>query len=151
MNDYQKIIIVNIPVSDVYAAVAERISDWWSNDLLGTAAHPGDSFTIAFGETRKTFKIAEAIPFKMVVWKCTEAYIDMPSLENKAEWVNTKLIWTIRAGDQGTTLTFLHEGLNQSLECYEVCEAGWDTFLNSLETYLLTGKGRPFLKAQVMV
>jgi hypothetical protein len=48
----------------------------------------------------------------------------MPSLKNKAEWVGTKLIWTLSATDQGTTLTFLQEGLNQSFECYNVCEAG---------------------------
>jgi hypothetical protein len=28
-----------------------------------------------------------------------------------------------------------------------VCEAGWDTFLASLQAYLATGKGAPFLKA----
>ena len=71
----------------------------------------------------------------------------MASLKNKAEWVDTKLIWTLSAADQNTTLTFLHEGLNQSFECYNVCEAGWDQFLASLEAYLTTGKGRPYLKA----
>ncbi len=71
----------------------------------------------------------------------------MPSLENKAEWVGTKMIWRLSASDQSTTLAFLHEGLNQSFECYKVCEAGWDTFLASLQAYLTTGKGMPFLKA----
>lgn len=147
MNDYQKSITVNKPIRDVYAAITEHISDWWSNDLSGAAARAGDSFAIAFDETRKTFDIVEAIPGKQVVWKCVKAYIDMPSLKNKAEWVGTKLIWTISVADQGTTLTFLHEGLNPSFECYNMCEAAWDTFLASLQAYLTTGKGAPFLKA----
>jgi len=145
--DYQKSITVNKPIGEVYAAITGHISDWWSNDLTGAAVRAGDSFAIAFGETRKTFEIMEAIPDKRVVWKCVKAYIDMSSLKNKAEWVGTRMIWTLSATDQGVTLAFLHEGLNQSFECYSVCEAGWDMFLASLQAYLTTGKGTPFLKA----
>jgi hypothetical protein len=68
----------------------------------------------------------------------------MAFLKNRAEWVGTKLIWTLNAADQGATSTFLHEGLNQSFECYNVCEAGWDYFIASLQAYLATGKARLF-------
>ena len=147
MTNYQKSIKINKPVAEVYAAITEHISDWWSNDLAGAAAHAGDSFTISFGKTVKTFDIIAAIPNEQVIWKCVKAYIDMAALKNKAEWVGTKLFWKLSAADQNTILTFLHEGLNQSFECYEVCEAGWDQFLASLAAYLATGKGSPFLKA----
>jgi len=146
MNDYQKSFTVNKPVSEVYAAITEHIKDWWSNDLTGTAARRGDTFNIAFNNTCKTMDIAEATPNKRVVWKCVKAYIDMASLTNKAEWEGTQMLWTLTAVDQGTNLTFLHEGLNQSFECYTVCEAGWDYFIASLQAYLATGKGTPFLK-----
>ncbi len=147
MNDYQKSITVNKPVSEVFTAITEHISDWWSNDLTGAAANAGDSFTIAFGETRKTFNIEAAVPNEKVVWKCVKAYINNPSLQNKAEWVGTKMVWTFNADDQSTMVTFLHEGLNANMECYKLCEAGWDMFLASLRAYLTTGKGSPFLKA----
>ena len=146
MNDYQKSITVNKPAGEVYAAITEHISDWWTNDLTGAAAHAGDSFNIAFGGTKKTFAIEEAVPNERVVWKCVKAYIDMPSLKNKAEWEGTRLIWTVNAAKRGTSLTFLHEGFNQSFECYSVCEAGWEQFLASLHAYLATGTGMPFLK-----
>ena len=145
MTDYQKTFIINKPASEVYAAITEHIADWWSNDLNGAAATAGDSFNIAFNNTRKTFEIAEVVRNKRVVWKCTKAYIDMASLENKVEWVGTRLIWTLDAADNGTALTFLHEGLNQSFQCYTVCELGWDYFLQSLQAYLETGKGTPHL------
>jgi len=61
--------------------------------------------------------------------------------------VGTTLIWTLSPAGQGTTLTFLHKGLNQSFQCYNVCESGWDHFLASLQLYLETGKGTPHLKA----
>ncbi|MEO7306448.1 MAG: SRPBCC domain-containing protein [Ferruginibacter sp.] len=146
MNDYKKDIIINKPVAEVYAAITLHIADWWSNDLSGASAHKGDSFTIAFGKTQKTFNIVDVIPNSQVIWECVKAYINNPSLENKSEWVGTKMIWSLSATGQGTTLHFLHEGLNQSMECYTICEAGWDMFLASLQTYLTTGKGMPFLK-----
>ena len=116
------------------------------NDLTGSAGQTGDSFTIAFGQTKKTMKISELIPDQKVVWNCTKAYIDYSALENKSEWVGTQMIWQLSEKDQATILTFLHKGLNQDLQCYKVCEDGWNTFLESMESYLATGKGKPFLK-----
>jgi hypothetical protein len=146
VNDYQKSISVNKPLHEIYAAITEHISDWWSNDITGSATRPGDSFTISFGGTRKTMNILEANPNKKVVWECIKAYIDVATLKNKEEWVGTRLIWTLSPGELATTLHFLHEGLNPSFECYHVCLDGWDTFLASLKAYLHTGKGRPYLK-----
>jgi len=151
MKDYQKSFTVNKPVGEVYAAITEHIADWWSNDLSGAAVRTGNSFNIAFNQTRKTFEIAEAIPDKQVVWKCTKAYIDMASLENKSEWVGTTMVWAIEPAEKGTTIAFLHEGLNQSFQCYNVCEAGWDYFLASFQAYLETGKGTPHLKTAEVV
>lgn len=146
MKDYNKSIIINKPASAVYAAITGHIQHWWSNDLTGTAAHTGDSFTISFGETRKTFNIEKATPDKQVIWKCVKAHIDMRSLKNKAEWAGTRLIWTLSAVGQRTTLSFLHEGLNPDFECYDMCKVAWNEFLASLKAYLTTGKGKPFLK-----
>jgi hypothetical protein len=147
MTDYKKSITVSKPASEVYAAITEYISDWWSNDLTGAAAQAGNNFTIAFGKTQKTFEIIKAIPNEQIIWKCVKAYIDVESLKNKAEWVGTKMIWTLNTHEQNTTLTFLHEGLNESLECFSVCEAGWNQFLASLQAYLIRGMGNPYLKA----
>ena len=146
MKDYQQTIAINTPVKEVYTAITQHIAHWWSNDLSGAAAKPGDRFHIAFNKTNKTFEIAEAIPNERIVWKCVQAHIDMASLTNKSEWVGTHLIWTMSPADTGSILTFLHEGLNQSFECYTVCESGWNTYLASLLDYLNTGKGRPFRK-----
>lgn len=146
MNDYQKSIIVQKPVGEVFTAITEHISNWWTNDLSGSASQTGDRFMIAFGKTKKTMEITEVIPNEKVVWRCVEAYIDMDSLENKSEWVDTDLIWNLNTDQQTTTLSFLHKGLNKNLQCYDVCENGWNTFLSSLEMYLNTGQGKPHLK-----
>jgi hypothetical protein len=146
MQNYQKRITLSASATQTYAAITEHIADWWTNDFSGTSSRKSETFKIAFNNTRKTIAIVEAIPDERIVWECTEAYIDMAALKNKAEWVGTKMIWTISPSENGSILNFLHEGLNESFECYEICEQGWDMFLSSLESYLNTGKGTPFLK-----
>jgi len=148
MNDYQKSITVNNTAEEVYSAITEHIQEWWSDDFSGASAQKGDHYTIAFGKTRKTFEIAEAIPNRQVIWLCRKAYIDMAALKKKDEWEGTRLIWTITGDDHGTTLTFLHEGLNRSFECYDVCEPGWDYFIASLHAFLTTGSGTPYHKLE---
>jgi len=148
MNDYQKSIAVSNPAEEIYSAITEHIPEWWSDDFSGAAAKEGDQCIIAFGGTRKTFEITEAIPNERVVWLCQKAYIDMDALKKKDEWVGTCLIWAIAGDDQGTTLTMLHEGLNKSFECYGVCEPAWDYFIASLHAFLTTGSGTPFHKKE---
>jgi hypothetical protein len=146
-NDYQKSFTVSNTQQEVYKAITEHVQDWWSDDFTGSAAKKGDQYKIAFNETRKTFEILEAIPDKQVVWLCRAAYIDADSLTKKDEWVGTKIFFTISEGENGTTLTLLHEGLNPGIECYSVCESGWDYFIESLQKFITTGKGTPFKKA----
>lgn len=149
MENYQKKFEVNKSAQTVYAALTDHVADWWSDDLTGSAMRLGDQFDIAFGQTRKTMEIVEAKCSQQIVWKCVKAHIDLASLKNKSEWVGTTMIWTLETDGQRTILHFLHEGLNRNFECYQVCEAGWDAFLASLQTYLNTGKGKPFLKAML--
>ncbi len=148
-NDYQKSLRVNKPANEVYAAITEHIRDWWSDDLSGAATQKGDQFNIAFGETRKIFEIEEAVPGERVVWLCLKAHIDMAALTKKDEWVGSRLFWTITEDERGTTLTLLHEGLNKSFECYDVCEEGWNYFIAGLDKFLATGIGTPYHKQEV--
>ena len=142
--DYQQILTVAQPPAVVYGALTAHIADWWSRDFKGDAALPGSSFDIAFGQTRKTFRITEAIPGQSIVWECLQAHIAHPALSDKAEWVGTKISWCLSAEETGTVIRFRHEGLQPRLECYEICEAGWDHFLGSLKAYIDTGKGVPY-------
>ncbi len=60
------------------------------------------------------------------------------------EWEGTKLIWQIQQEGENTKIMFTHDGLIPSLDCYDVCEAGWDHFfVNSLKGYLDNGEGNP--------
>jgi hypothetical protein len=48
------------------------------------------------------------------------------------------------AGPDRTELTFRHEGLRPSLDCYDSCSLGWDQYLRSLRSLAETGKGMPY-------
>jgi hypothetical protein len=144
MKDYQKSTTVNNTAAAVYNALTQHIPDWWSDDFKGAAAKQGDQFHIAFGGTKKTFEIAEIIPDQKITWLCLKAYIDMDKLTKKDEWIGTRVIWTITTEKNGAVLTILHQGLNESVECYSVCEPAWDYFLNSIQLYLTTGAGTPY-------
>ena len=128
--------------------ITEHIHDWWGDDISGAATQKGDQYSIAFNGTKKTFEITEVIPGERIVWLCRKAYIDMPSLNKKDEWVGTIIIWTIATDEQGTTLTMLHKGLNKVIECYDVCEPALDYFIASLQSFLTTGIGTPFHKQE---
>jgi len=147
-NNYQKSITVGNTPSEVYAAITEHIRDWWSDDISGAAAQKGDQYNIAFNGTKKTFEVTEAIPNERIVWLCQKAYIDMASLNKRDEWVGTRIIWSITVDERGTALTMLHEGLNKSVECYDVCEPAWGYFIASLQAFLTTGTGTPFHKQE---
>jgi predicted lipoprotein with Yx(FWY)xxD motif len=148
MSNYKNSFTVSNPAGEVYTAITKHIQDWWSDDLSGAADQKGDQFNIAFGGTKKTFEIFEAVPNEKVVWLCLKAHIDMETLAKKDEWVGTKIIWTITSDEHGATLTMLHEGLNKSVECYDVCEPAWDYFMGSIHVFLTTGSGTPYRKKE---
>lgn len=52
--------------------------------------------------------------------------------------------WNIVKYETGSKVIFTHQGLVPELECFDVCQTGWDYFLGSLKDYLETGKGNPF-------
>ena len=52
-------------------------------------------------------------------------------------------------GEGRTLLHFEHLGLVPDLQCWDVCNQGWNYFLPSLKQFAETGRGTPFaLEAQ---
>lgn len=132
---------------EAFSAITDRIPDWWSREFEGAGNQVGGSFTVRFGshdQSYKTMKIVKLEAGKEVVWECTDAFINLPDLSNKKEWIGTKIVWSIYKTDEGSMITLTHEGLTTSFECYEICEAGWNSFFSSLVKLLVTGTGTPY-------
>ena len=63
---------------------------------------------------------------------------------NKAEWVDTKIVFEIVEKENKTQLRFTHLGLVPEYECFEVCVNGWTHYIRqSLFGFITTGKGLP--------
>lgn len=128
--------------NEVYSAI-NNVQQWWTENFEGASTKLHDEFTVTFGETFIKLKVAELVNNYKVVWQVTDCYKHF--LENKKEWVNTKICFEIaNEANKKTKLTFTHFGLTNPLECYEICCDAWNGYLmGSLQSLINTGKGTP--------
>ena len=99
-----------------------------------------------------TFEVKNLDPSNLVELECVDAYHEINALPDapKQEWLGSHLRWRIQSDGNQTSIDFTHDGLTPALQCYEVCETGWDMFfVDSLKAYLDTGVGAPFNERMV--
>lgn len=143
-NDHQCVFVFDLSSKKVFESLTIEIPEWWSKHFEGESDCAGKLFTVRFGSTYKTMLVQELIPHKKVVWEVLDALIDIPELRNKREWVGTRILWEIVEQEEVSTLILTHHGLNSGLECFSICENGWNSFTESLSNYLNTGQGQPY-------
>lgn len=133
--DYKNSQTVHASPEAVFSALTKGITEWWSEDYDGAAAKVGDEFTVRFtGKNAITMRIEALVPNKKITWLCTDFYIDVPvHLEDKKEWIGTKVIWEISADGDSTKLDMVHEGLTPLFECWQFCEGGWNRYVGSVK------------------
>ncbi len=146
ITDYTKSLLLTQTAGEVFTCISERIQEWWTEVYSGSSSARGDEFTVRFDKSFKTFRIADSIVPEVIVWTCKDAWINVPELTDKREWTGTKIVWEISSVQGGTNLQLTHVGLTREMECYDLCEKGWDYFLASLEKLISTGTGNPFKK-----
>jgi hypothetical protein len=135
-------VTINAPVDKVFEAVASDISGWWGKEMEGSSNKLNDVFTVHFGKTSGTMRIAEFIPNKRIVWDVINCYLDV--FRDKTQWNGTSIIWEFSTHRNSTTLNMTHAGLTPALECYKDCDGGWTFFVTQSLLKLVTeGKGLP--------
>ena len=141
---YSTEILVSVKAESVYDAITKNIDKWWT-EFSNQARYIGDQLIVRFEETTSwVMTVSDALPNRTLVWKVVEANHDLENLAKKDEWKGTTIRWEIIENEADSKLTLIHEGLVPTLECYEICETGWQYFLGSLKNYLETGIGYPF-------
>jgi len=89
--------------------------------------------------------VSEIIPDKQVTWKVTDCYL--PRFKDNKEWNNTEVAFQLSEEnghpDGKTKIYFTPIGLTPEVQCYEVCEKGWNGHINTLEKFINEGKGLP--------
>lgn len=127
----------------IIKALTTEIPNWWTEDFSGSASKVGDQFTVRFGKTYKQFVVTTLNPGN-ITWTCLDSFIDLPELNKKDEWKGTKIHWEIAAAGQENHFEIVHEGLTPEIECYDICQQGWTSFLGSLKQWLDNKEGQPF-------
>lgn len=141
---YQSTVFLNASDERVFESIV-NIPLWWTTMFEGTGTQQGAKFTIRFGSSVfKTMIVEELIPNKKIVWRVVDSLIDLPELNDKSEWTNTKIVWEISSQEGKTALTLTHIGLTPKIECYLICKSGWKSFTDSLAEFIHTGVGKPF-------
>ena len=85
-------------------------------------------------------RTAELVTGERVVWEFTDGHLDF--IADKGEWIGTTGRFDIATDDGQTRVTFTHEGLASSDECYDVCYDAWRHYITeSLRQRIQTGHG----------
>ena len=148
MENFTLSVSLNCKAAQVFKALTSEIPQWWTQMFEGVSNEVGSSFTVRFGESVfKTMTVQELVENQKVVWQVEDSLINIPGLTNQTEWINTTIVWELENRDEATLLHLKHIGLHPKVECYGICSAGWEQFVNSLQTFVETGKGTPFLNS----
>jgi hypothetical protein len=127
---------------EVFAAINNPRA-WWSPIIEGFTDQLNSVFYYHYIDLhRTTFKITEFVPNQKVVWHALDSYVSF--VKDKYEWNGTDVVFEIAAIDGKTQVKFTHVGLKPSVECYELCNQAWTTYITkSLKDLITTGKGSP--------
>ena len=141
--DFTLSMLVSKTPEEVFKAIND-VPRWWSEDFKGKSAKVNDVFEVTFfGDVHYSkHKLIEVIPDKRIVWEVMKSKLNF--LENESEWTGTKNIFEISKEGKKAKITFTHEGLVPTIECYKDCYNGWHYYLKeSLVPFIETGKGQP--------
>ena len=145
--NYRRTISVSATPEQSYVALTTGYARWWTpTEDVFAAIGDRIKFTFPPSVSYWTLEATRLVPNRSVELVCVEALhkiLDKPQAP-ETEWLGSRLVFNIESRDEQTLVHFDHEGLTPKLDCFEVCEAGWNQFFaSSLKSYLDTGVGKP--------
>ena len=149
MNHFQHTRVIDADPAAVYAAIttAEGLRAWWT-PTCDADAHVGGAAHFRFGETFCAMSIEQLDPNRGVRWFCTHVEAAGTSTQI-TEWIGTEIVFRLTPTIDGRTrLDFEHIGLVPTLGCYDLCSTCWSYFLGSLQQFVETGRGTPWVVEQ---
>lgn len=135
--DYHKSFTTTVSAEEAFTRISS-VTSWWTVNIKGSAKNLNDVFTMWAGDsTTVTLQVVEVVPNKKWVWLVTDC--QMLWLKDITEWKNTHIVFEILEGEHQTRIDMTHVGLAPRVECYNVCEDGWNRHLKDLATWIETG------------
>ena len=140
--DFTTTLTVDQSPEEVYNAI-NNVRGWWSDAIEGGTSQLNDEFSYQYKDLHYSKqKLVELVPAKKVVWLVEDGWLSF--IQNRTEWIGTKIIFEISEKGDQTQIRFTHEGLQPDCECFGACSNGWTYFLNeSLLPLITKGVGQP--------
>ncbi|HEX6150566.1 SRPBCC domain-containing protein [Nocardioides sp.] len=141
MSDLTHTFTVDATAQEVYEAIIDVRSWWGATNIVGPTDQVGaDWFYLVPDLHYSKQRTAELVAGERVVWEFTDGYLDF--IADKGEWIGTQGRFDIASHDGQTRVTFTHEGLGRSDECFDVCHDAWRHYITeSLRQRIATGQG----------
>jgi uncharacterized protein YndB with AHSA1/START domain len=138
--DYRTTVRIDATPDAVFDAITsvEGLTAWWS-PVEGSGLSGGElRFPMVDGHPPLLIHVDEAARPTAVCWTVAECTF-------MEDWVGTRPTFTIiPTDDGGCELTFEHLGLDDELECKDMCSRSWDHFVRtSLRELVQGGPGAP--------
>ena len=142
MENFTTSITTGASPSEVFDAIT-NVSAWWSEEIQGEAAKPGDEFFYHYKDVHSTrIRIIEVIPDRKIVWQVVTNEFSFTT--DKTEWTGNRMVFDIATNGDTTVLTFTQIGLTPEYECYAICREAWTNYItHSLHDLIVHGKGQP--------
>jgi hypothetical protein len=144
-NSFTSSFLVNQDAGNAFNAI-KNFKAWWSEEIEGHTDQLNETFFYHYKDVHLSkIKLIEIIPGKRLVYLVLDNQFNF--VNDKTEWVNTRLVFDIVPEGNKTKVVFTHEGLAPKYECYQVCQDAWTSFIQgSLKDLVTTGKGKPNAK-----
>lgn len=134
--NYSQELIVTSNATKAFEALTKHIDLWWGK-TDNSLAKVGDEFTVSFGDANWSFRVTEFVANTILTWECIGGNPDF-----NAEWIGDTLYWNIEKQNDKVKISLLQNGLTPDMNCYEICNRGWNHYITkSLQAYLETGTG----------
>jgi hypothetical protein len=116
---------------------------WWSEEIEGNTDQLNEEFFYHYKDIHLCrLKLVEMIADEKLVYLVIDNEFNF--VEDKTEWVGTRLIFEISSEGEKTKVQFTHDGLVPEYDCYKVCNDAWSGYIKkSLFKLITTGKGEP--------
>jgi uncharacterized protein YndB with AHSA1/START domain len=147
--DFQMQLSLPVSTEKIYKAISteEGVRQWWTQ-FANISNEEGSIAEFRFPKAGfyVKAKIQSLEPYQLVEWKVFDSMHPVASgFNNLRDWEGTLIRFEIKyVSDEESVLNFTHFGLNEELECFQVCERGWTSYLTSLKHLLLHGYGNPY-------
>jgi len=145
IEDYFASIEVSATPDASFDAVATQMDQWWTETTEGALNKVGDTVTVIFppdfGYWTFEAKVLERGSVLEMVCIDARHHVEGQPIEIDREWVGTRIEWRfVRSGDK-TRVSLTHHGLSPHLNCWDICQDGWNYFFMHSLCRFLNGDG----------